>query len=108
MTHAMQLVPGRLTLRQLHDFARSHERLALDGATRDGLARGASAVAAIVESGRPAYGVNTGFGKLAQTQIPREDLELLQRNLILSHSVGGGPLLSDEVVRLGGAVVVAP
>ena len=100
MTHAMQLVPGHLTLRQLHDFARSHERLEIDRATRQGLERGARAVAAIVESGRPAYGVNTGFGKLAQTQIPREDLELLQRNLILSHSVGVGPLLPDDVVRL--------
>src|SRR6478609_3658014 len=96
----MQLVPGGLTLRQLRDFPGSHERLELDASARAGLARGASAVAAIVESGRPAYGVNTGFGKLAQTQIPREDLALLQRNLILSHSVGVGPLLSDEVVRL--------
>ncbi len=54
----------------------------------------------MVESGAPAYGINTGFGKLAQTQIPRGDLEQLQRNLILSHSVGVGPLLPDEVVRL--------
>jgi histidine ammonia-lyase len=96
----MQLLPGHLTLRQLRDFERSHERLELDARARSELARGAGTVAAIVDSGLPAYGVNTGFGKLAQTQIPREDLEQLQRNLILSHSVGVGPLLSDEVVRL--------
>jgi len=96
----MRLVPGRLTLAQLHDFTQSHERLELDASARARLGEGARTVANIVESGRPAYGVNTGFGKLAQTQIPREDLEKLQRNLILSHSVGVGPLLPDECVRL--------
>jgi histidine ammonia-lyase len=96
----MQLLPGRLTLRQLREFERSHEPLDLDPRAREQLARGAQTVARIVDSGLPAYGVNTGFGKLAQTQIPREDLEQLQRNLILSHSVGVGALLPDEVVRL--------
>jgi len=96
----MRLVPGRLTLAQLHDFTQSHERLELDASAHARLGEGARTVASIVESGRPAYGVNTGFGKLAQTQIPREDLEKLQRNLILSHSVGVGPLLPDECVRL--------
>ncbi|HUJ00263.1 MAG TPA: histidine ammonia-lyase [Usitatibacter sp.] len=96
----MRLVPGQLTLGQLRHFERSHQRLELDGASREGIARGAEAVARMVESGAPAYGINTGFGKLAQTQIPRDDLEQLQRNLILSHSVGVGPPLPDEVVRL--------
>ena len=96
----MRLVPGRLTLAQLHDFTQSHERLELDASAHARLAEGARTVDRIVESGRPAYGVNTGFGKLAQSQIPRKDLEKLQRNLILSHSVGVGPLLPDECVRL--------
>jgi histidine ammonia-lyase len=46
------------------------------------------------------YGVNTGFGLLAQTQIPTGELELLQRNLVLSHAAGTGPLLPDAIVRL--------
>ena len=46
------------------------------------------------------YGINTGFGLLAQTSIPREQLATLQRNLILSHSTGVGTLLGDEVVKL--------
>ena len=45
------------------------------------------------------YGINTGFGLLAKTRIPDAKLEQLQRNLILSHSVGTGELLSDAVVR---------
>ncbi|HET9652648.1 MAG TPA: histidine ammonia-lyase, partial [Usitatibacter sp.] len=44
--------------------------------------------------------INTGFGKLAQTHIASDQLELLQKNLILSHSVGVGPLLDDATVRL--------
>ena len=52
--------------------------------------RGAAAVAEIVKRGEPAYGVNTGFGRLAQTHIPNDQLELLQSNLVLSHAVGVG------------------
>ncbi len=48
----------------------------------------------------PAYGINTGFGLLAQTRIPASQRGLLQRNIILSHSAGVGPLLDDSVVRL--------
>ena len=46
------------------------------------------------------YGVNTGFGKLAQTRIDAEALDALQLNLIRSHSVGVGELLPAAVVRL--------
>ena len=96
----MRFVPGHLTLCELRDFARSSEPVELDDPVRGRMAHGAEAVARMVESGAPAYGINTGFGKLAQTQIARGDLEQLQRNLILSHSVGVGPPLSDSVVRL--------
>ena len=54
----------------------------------------------IVASGDVAYGINTGFGLLAQTRIPNEQLELLQRNLLLSHAAGVGDALPDPVVRL--------
>ncbi|HZV66301.1 MAG TPA: histidine ammonia-lyase [Telluria sp.] len=60
----------------------------------------AAAVDAIVAKGDAAYGINTGFGILAKTRIPDQQLGQLQRNLILSHSVGTGELLSDAVVRL--------
>jgi histidine ammonia-lyase len=60
----------------------------------------AAAVRRIVEKGAPAYGINTGFGLLAKTHIPNEQLEQLQRNLILSHSVGTGELIADDVARL--------
>ena len=96
----MKLVPGALTLADLAAFAQSHETLSLDAASRARLDAGAQAVRRIVAEGKPVYGINTGFGKLAQTHIADDQLELLQRNLVLSHSVGVGPLLGDDVVRL--------
>src|SRR5438045_6276801 len=47
-----------------------------------------------------AYGINTGFGLLANTRIAPAQRTLLQRNIILSHSAGVGPLLDDAIVRL--------
>jgi histidine ammonia-lyase len=96
----MRLEPGKLSLAQLAAFARSHDRLELDTATRGRLAQGAASVRRMVAAGSAVYGINTGFGKLAQTHIPDDQLELLQKNLVLSHSVGVGALLGDETVRL--------
>ncbi len=96
----MRLSPGKLTLDVIASFAKSHETVTLDPAALERLAAGAEAVRRIVARGEPVYGINTGFGKLAQTHIPDDQLELLQRNLVLSHSVGVGPLLADDVVRL--------
>ena len=45
------------------------------------------------------YGVNTGFGKLADTVIPAPQLADLQRNLVRSHAVGWGPALSRPEAR---------
>jgi histidine ammonia-lyase len=97
---AMRLEPGHLNLDLIAGFARSNERLELDDAARRRLAQGAESVRRIVGAGGAVYGINTGFGKLAQTHIADDQLELLQRNLVLSHSVGVGALLSDESVRL--------
>lgn len=53
----------------------------------------------VVKSGKPVYGVNTGFGIFADKQISPEDTLKLNRNLILSHAVGTGAELPSEVVR---------
>lgn len=62
--------------------------------------RSAATVDRMIARGGAVYGVNTGFGLLAQTRIPTGQLAELQRNLVLSHSAGVGALLSDAVVRL--------
>src|SRR3954451_25099345 len=64
------------------------------------VAQSASAVERIVAGGETIYGVNTGFGILANTRIPNERLAELQRNLILSHSAGLGDPLPRHVTRL--------
>ncbi|MEO6225337.1 MAG: histidine ammonia-lyase [Sphingomicrobium sp.] len=72
----------------------------LDDASLTRIDKAAEAVDRIVADGRTVYGVNTGFGLLAQTRIPAEKLADLQRNLILSHSAGIGDPLPRHVVRL--------
>lgn len=75
-------------------------RLDFAAETLAALDDGAAAVARIVESGATVYGVNTGFGLLANTRIADDDLKALQTNLVLSHACGVGPLLPDTIVRL--------
>jgi len=74
--------------------------VAVDPAAMAGIERSAATVQGIVESGRTVYGINTGFGLLAQTSIPTNKLAELQRRLVLSHSAGVGALLPDAIVRL--------
>ena len=100
MSDAVILQPGRVSLDQLRRVARSHVPVALDAACGPQIVEAAATVERIVAAGKPAYGINTGFGKLAQTHIAHEQLEALQRNLVLSHSAGVGAPLADNVVRL--------
>lgn len=53
----------------------------------------------VAKSDRLIYGVNTGFGSLCDTAISHEDLEQLQRNLVLSHACGMGERVPEEIVR---------
>src|SRR5271163_1933649 len=72
----------------------------LSAQDRGRIAQAADLVDKIIATGDAAYGINTGFGLLAQTRIPTEQLELLQSNLLLSHAAGVGDALPDPVVRL--------
>jgi histidine ammonia-lyase len=68
---------------------------------------GAATVEAILASGEPVYGINTGFGRLASVRIGDADLAALQRNLVLSHCAGVGEPLPAAVVRLVMALKLA-
>jgi histidine ammonia-lyase len=74
--------------------------LRLKDLDRARIAAAAALVDKIVAAGDAAYGINTGFGLLAQTRIPDDQLAQLQRNLLLSHAAGVGEPLPDPVVRL--------
>jgi len=100
MTHTLTLNPGQMTLADLRAVWQQPVTVALNGEARAAIDASAAAIHAIVAQGDAAYGINTGFGKLAKTRIPDAQLEQLQRNLILSHSVGTGEPMSDATVRL--------
>lgn len=89
-----------LTLSQLRAVIDGPVTVSLTDAAWAAVDKGAAIVAAILEQGRTVYGINTGFGLLANTSIAPEDLETLQKNLVLSHATGVGPLLSEPVTRL--------
>jgi histidine ammonia-lyase len=64
-------------------------------------------ISQVISGGKQVYGVNTGFGQLAQVRISESELAHLQENLVLSHSVGVGPHLPDDCVRLAMVMKVA-
>jgi histidine ammonia-lyase len=111
-----------LTIEELVQVARHGARVERDPATHERVARSEALIARVVENYRRAYesggsapteyGVTTGFGEFKDKLIAPADLEQLQRNLLLSHSVGVGEnsdpddlanYYSPEVVR--GALV---
>ncbi|MGH6929189.1 MAG: aromatic amino acid lyase, partial [Dongiaceae bacterium] len=84
-----------ISLKELRAIAREGPALELDPACLPAVRESLAAVERIVASGRPAYGINTGFGRLSQTRIPAGELQQLQTNIVLSHAAGTGPLLDD-------------
>jgi len=96
----LELRAGALTLADLRRIYQHPTQLQLCAHDRRSIAVAGSLVERIVAAGDAAYGINTGFGLLAQTRIPTAQLELLQRNLLLSHAAGVGDALPDAVVRL--------
>lgn len=100
------LRPGAVSLAQWRAVYRG-TGVRLDPACADAVLRSAQTVEAIVATGAPVYGINTGFGKLASVRIEREDLEALQRNIVLSHAAGIGAPMPVPVVRLMMALKLA-
>jgi histidine ammonia-lyase len=93
------LRPARLTLSDLNRLERERAILALAPEAGDAIDRSRAAVEALVARGAPAYGINTGVGTLSSRSISPENLEELQRRMILANAVGTGPPLSDRTVR---------
>ncbi|MFG9006954.1 histidine ammonia-lyase [Pseudomonas aeruginosa] len=100
MTKALPLKPGHLTLAQLRDIFADQVVIELDHSCHAAIERSIHTVSEIIANNRTVYGINTGFGLLARTSIPTDSLAKLQRNLLLSHSTGTGPLLDDKTVGL--------
>jgi histidine ammonia-lyase len=101
------IAPGKASLSLWRAIAETDCTLALPSDAWTALAQSRAGVERALASGKPIYGVNTGFGRLAQTRIPPEQLKTLQRNLVLSHAAGVGAPLPGPVVRLVLALKIA-
>ena len=96
----LPLTPGTLALPDLRRIWREPVQLQLDPASRAAIEASAATVAKVISEGRTVYGVNTGFGLLARKKILPDELELLQRSIVLSHAAGVGEPMSEAQVRL--------
>jgi histidine ammonia-lyase len=97
----LKIIPGQLTLAQLRDVNRFDGiQYSLDESAFTEINKSAEAVQQVIKDDRVVYGINTGFGLLASTRIKTEELELLQRSIVLSHSAGFGEYMEDSTVRL--------
>jgi histidine ammonia-lyase len=94
------LKPGAVELPLLRRIHAGGVALSLDASATERMRAAEAAVRDIVDNDKVVYGINTGFGKLVNTRISNADLAELQRNLVLSHSVGTGEFLAPAIVRL--------
>ncbi|MHA1248015.1 MAG: histidine ammonia-lyase [Candidatus Thorarchaeota archaeon] len=88
-----------LTIEDVVRVARHGEDVALTDDARMKIEKSRQVIEAAIREGRTVYGVNTGFGDLANVSIAASDVADLQVNLIRSHSVGVGEPFPEEVVR---------
>jgi histidine ammonia-lyase len=98
--NAMKLVPGELTHSQLESHFRQPVSVELDSDGWDKVDKSRETVLKVLHKQSAVYGVNTGFGLLANRRISSEHLNQLQLNLVRSHCAGVGELLDDSIVRM--------
>jgi histidine ammonia-lyase len=88
-----------LTFSQLYDVALRGETVSLAPAAIERMNASRAVVERLVASGATAYGINTGFGKLASVRISAEQVRQLQVNLVRSHACGVGTALREVETR---------
>lgn len=96
----LTLSPGAIRLRDLRTLLSGPQQVELAGDWRNAVCGSARAVQSRLDAGAVMYGINTGFGLLANTRIARDKLDELQLSLVRSHAAGTGEQLPAGVVRL--------
>lgn len=94
------LIPGTLSCSDISLLLDENTTLELDKKCHATIHASEQTVADIIKQNKITYGINTGFGSLANKHISTDELETLQRSIVLSHAAGIGELLSDQAVRL--------
>ena len=97
---ALDLHPGELSLAAADRVLNHPVNIRLDPACIPRIEQAAEVVADVMATGRTVYGINTGFGLLANTRIDAAELQILQRSIVLSHAAGTGGFLPERTVRL--------
>lgn len=100
MITEIEINPGKLTLAELRQMTREPLRVRLTESCKTKIDASVKTVQEVINQGRVIYGINTGFGLLANTIIPNEELEHLQRSIVLSHAAGVGAFMEESTVRL--------
>jgi histidine ammonia-lyase len=98
--YTFEIQPGLLTLAQLRKVARHRVNVSIASHALPAIHKSQQLVNQMIEENRTVYGINTGFGLLANTRIEVDDLEELQRSIVLSHAAGIGQFMDDATVRL--------
>lgn len=94
------LLNGRqLTIDDALAVACGGVRVELDPSARPTIERSALAVQQMLDEGRVVYGITTGFGAFKDRVIPRDQVEQLQRNILISHAVGVGQPFDRATTR---------
>lgn len=96
----LEIQPGQLTLEQLRAVSTHPVQISLSKECKKNINASVATVRKLIDEGRVIYGINTGFGLLASTIIPNEELEHLQRSIVLSHAAGVGKMMAPSTVRL--------
>ncbi len=100
MSAGIKLKPGSISHRQWQQIADATQPVTFAKKHWKNAEHSAATIQDILAKGETVYGVNTGFGKLANTRIADQDLQSLQRRIVLSHCAGVGPTLSPSLSRL--------
>lgn len=100
MTEIYTLVPGQLTLESIKSILADKKSCVLDESSLPLIKTSCDLVRKVISEEKIVYGINTGFGSLANQVIPAHQLQQLQSNLVRSHACCTGELLSDDVVAL--------
>lgn len=95
-----KLKPGHLDYSEIKKLLDESTTLAIDTAYHPNILAAEEVIVNVLLQNKTVYGINTGFGSLANTKINDDHLEKLQHSLVLSHAAGTGELFSDKIVRL--------
>jgi histidine ammonia-lyase len=95
-----------LTLDSINEIAHKEAKLKITANAIARMQNSRDCIDELIGRGNVIYGVNTGFGKLSNILIPRDQLEELQLNLLLSHACGVGDYLPENIVRTAMALKV--